>query len=409
VKTVSILFVTQHYPPETAATGQLLAELAEDLVQQGLQVTILAGRPSYGLTTGSTETPSRETRNGVLVIRAPSTRFRRTSHLGRIANWLSFPVAGLLRGISGMPRPDVVVGYSAPPTALPTAYILAKRWRAQFVVYVQDVYPHVAHAVNMMSKGILFKLWRMGNRWLYRRASSIITLGEHMATRLQNEGVSAARISTVHNWADGQILHPMSATRIDELKESSGLTGRFVVLYSGNLGMAHDFAPIRDALEILKMRRERLALLFIGEGVHRSKMEDFVTRNAMGDFVHFNDYVPYQNLASSLNVGDAFLLSMLEGTEGLVVPSKLYSYLAVGRPILAICTGASEITDIVNTSRCGFTVRTAKELSDAICQLMDNLQLRADMGQNARSTFEKKFDRRHATERIAKILTNTVR
>lgn len=395
--------MTQHYPPEVAATGQLLAELAEDLAERDFLPTVLAGKPSYGPSEQHARVPRRERRNGVEIIRTFSTRFSRTSRFGRAANWISYPVASLIRGLARIDRPDVVVGYSAPPTVTPVAYLLAKRWRARFVLYTQDLYPDVAWAVGALQNRPMFKIWRSMNRFMYKRADAIVTLGDHMAAHISREGVPLERVAVVHNWADGKQVYPISNQEIP-LKQTTELVNRFVVLYSGNLGMAHDIRPICEALSLLKSHRERLAFLFVGGGVRWRDMESFVEREGLGDFVYFREYVVKDALLTSLNVADATLLTVLGGTEGLVVPSKLYGYMAVGRPVLAICPNPCEISDIIDATECGLVAKTGKELADAVLLLLNNSGLSAEMGERARAVFEEQFERRKATARIGEIL-----
>ena len=404
---IRVLFVTQYYPPETAATGQLLAELAEDLVPQGFQVTVLAGRPSYGLKGTNAGANWQDGRNGVEVVRTYSTRFSRTSFPGRAANWLSYPVSSLLTGVTGVQRPDIVVGYTAPPTIPPLAYVLARRWRARFVLYVHDVYPHIAEAVKALNNGTLIRAWRAMNRMLYTRADAIVTLGDYMAARLKDEGVSPDQVFVAHNWADKERLYPMPPND-SGLRAALGLGDRFVVLYSGNLGMSHDLEPVCDAIARLYPYRDRLAFLFVGGGVRRRQLEEFVRRNNFGEFVIFRDYVPQDELATGLNLGDAGLLTILKGTEGLVVPSKLYAYMAVGLPILAVSSGECEVTDIVRESECGYVIGSGEELSSAISKMMADRDIAARFGRNARKTFEERFERRQATALIGSVLKSVV-
>ena len=404
---IHVLFVTQYYPPEMAATGQLLAELAEDLVPQGFRVTVLAGRPSYGLKGSKARNNLQERRNGVEVLHTYSTRFSRASLPGRAANWLSYPVSSLFRGATGISRPDIVVGYTAPPTVPPLAYLLARRWRARFVLYVHDVYPHIANAVKALNNRALIKAWRAVNRKLYTRADAIITLGDYMAARLREEGVPPEHVFVAHNWADKELLYPMPHGE-SRMRDDLGLGDRFVVLYSGNLGMSHDLEPVCDAISRLYQYRDRLAFLFVGGGVRRKKLEDFVRRNNFGRFVIFRDYVAHDELAAGLNTGDAGLITMLEGTEGLVVPSKLYAYMAVGLPILAVSSTPCEVTDIVTESQCGFVVGSGQELSSAISKMMEDPEIAAGLGRNARKTFEERFERRQATSLIGRVLKGVV-
>ena len=402
-----VLFLTQHYPPEAAPTGQLLAELAEDLIARGFRVTVLAGRTSYGVVDANGRTDHHERSGNLEVIRTFSTRFSRTSSLGRVINWLSYPLSSLVRGTIGIGRPDLVVAYTAPPTAPMAGFLLALRWRAKFVLYVQDVYPDIAVAVGALRSGILTRIWGFLNRFAYRRSNAVLALGDCMAARLRSKGVPNNKIAVVHNWADGERLNPM-VNQENILKEAWGLNDRFVVLYSGNLGMAHDFGPVCGALGRLMPYQDRLAFLFVGEGVRRRQLEEFVQQERLEGLVQFRDYVPQDQLPLSLGLGDAGLVTTLEGTEGLVVPSKLYSYLAMGKPVLAVSGRSNEVSDIVQEARCGFVIRTAEELVRAVETLMTDPSMCEEMGQRARTVFEERFERRCATARLGDIFERVV-
>ena len=402
-----VLFLTQHYPPEAAPTGQLLAELAEDLIAQGFRVTVLAGRTSYSVVDDDGRTGHHERSGDLEIIRTFSTRFPRTSTLGRILNWLSYPISSFLRGTMRIRRPDLVVAYSAPPTAPAAGLLLALRWRAKFVLYVQDIYPDIAVAVGALRSGIFTRIWGFLNGFAYRRSNAVLALGDCMAARLRGKGVPNDRIVVVHNWADGERLNPMPG-RENSLREAWGLNDRFVVLYSGNLGMAHDFGPVCAALGKLISYRDRLAFLFIGDGVRRRQLEGFVQREHLEDLVQFRDYVPQDQLSQSLGLGDAGLVTTLEGTEGLVVPSKLYSYLAMGKPVLAVSGRSNEVSEIVQSAQCGFVIRTAEELVGAIEALMADPGMCEEMGQRARTVFEERFERRSATARIGEVFERVV-
>ena len=402
---MNVLLVTQHYPPEVGATGQLAAELAEDLVARGFEVTVLAGRPFYGVMDADGQVPDHEWRNGVEVIRTYCTRFLRTSLPGRTANWLSYSVSSLWRGIVGLRRPDVVLAYSAPPIVPLVGRLLAHRWRARLVLYMQDIYPDIAEAVGAMRNPLLTQVWRALNRFAYRRADSVLTIGNHMEARLGAAGVPPERIAVVHNWADGDRLFPLPSGQ-NPRREAMGLGNRVVVLYSGNLGMAHDFEPVCKAMVQLRSYRDRLAFVFVGDGARRREVEAFVRQEDLDDLVQFRDYVPQDQLLESLNLGDVALVTLLRGTEGLVVPSKLYAYLAVGMPILAVCPGPCEVSEIVEQARCGLVVNSAEELAEAVLSLLNDADLRAEMGGKARSVFEERFERRKATAAIGEILRN---
>ena len=224
-----------------------------------------------------------------------------------------------------------------------------------------------------------------------------------MEARLGADGVPPERVAVVHNWADGDRLYPLPSGQ-NPRREAMGLGNRVVVLYSGNLGLAHDFEPVCEAMLRLRSYRDSLAFVFVGDGARRWEVEAFVRQEDLDGLVQFCDYVPQDQLLESLNLGDVALLTLLDGTEGLVVPSKLYAYLGVGRPILAVCPNPCEVSEIVSQAQCGLVVSTGEELAEAIRSLLEDERLRAEMGGRARSVFEERFERRKATAAIGEIL-----
>jgi colanic acid biosynthesis glycosyl transferase WcaI len=215
---VRILFVNQFYIPDVAATGQLLADVAEELAAQGHQVHVICSRRTY--TGGATTFAANELINGVHVHRVGATGFGRTTAAGRMVDWLSFYLLALWRALV-MPKMDVCVSLTTPPLISLVGLVLSKLKGTQSVIWVMDVYPDIAVAYDVLpGKGISYRLLSRVNRVLLRNAAAVISLGEVMTERLQSSGVLREKLHTVHNWVPGETagwLESMPVARWDLL------------------------------------------------------------------------------------------------------------------------------------------------------------------------------------------------
>ena len=388
-----VLIVTQHFYPEVAATAQLMTDLAIDLADKGIDVTVLAARPYY-LTSQQKEILPKEEYRGIKIVRVFTTRFNLGNILGRIPNWLSFHISGLIKSIV-LAKHDVVLTLTIPPYIAFVGMILQKLKGSKFIFGVQDIYPDVAEELGLIKNRIIVKLLTSLTRWNYRKADRIIAIGEFMREEIIRHGISPEKISVIHNWADSDELYPIRKEE-NPFVEKLGLQGKFIVSYSGNFGIVHDFNPIRKAVRALVCETD-IIFLFIGDGTEKMELEKFVTDNDFKNVV-FLPFQPRANILHSLNACDVSLVSIKRGMEGKLVPSKLYGSLAVGKPVIGICSQNSEVAAIIEENRCGL-VDTDNDLSGKILRLYQDPDLREEMGRNGRDAFIKKYDRAIATEK----------
>lgn len=198
-----ILFLNQFYKPDTAATGQLLADLAEDLALRGHEVHILCSRHPYN--SGDMVLPAQEIVNNVCVHRVHTTRFGRNSELGRITGYLSFYVLATWRAL-WLPKIDVCISLTTPPFIALVGHGLRMLKGTRLILWTMDVYPEVAVALGALRKNCLVhRLLSRLSRHLYKNSSCIVSLGEMMTNQLVKAGAEPNKIITVHNWVPGEV------------------------------------------------------------------------------------------------------------------------------------------------------------------------------------------------------------
>ncbi|MEO5936001.1 MAG: glycosyltransferase family 4 protein [Terriglobales bacterium] len=396
-----VLILNQFFYPDISATSQLMTDLAEDLAAQGAEVTALASNVSY---TGGKSFPSAETYGAVRIERVPVIAFDRANILRRVGSYLSFYVSAFFR-LLRLPKQDVILVLTTPPLVAIVAWAIRLLKGSRFVYLVQDLYPDIAYAFGMMKqKSLAGRLLDAIALFLLQRADAVIALGACMQERLLAKGLAPEKIHVIPNWADGTQIVPIPGIG-NPFRATHGLEGKFVVLYSGNMGRAHDFTAILKSMEQLQAEKD-IVFVFIGAGPKKVELEDFVKTHADAN-VRILDYVPREELKLSMGAADLSIVAVADGLEGLVVPSKLYGIMASGRPALYVGPSSSEAARTITAHRCGFVVSNAD--ADGFTQSV--LRAKADvhslqaMGIAARQAFDQKFDRPVATRRYFDLLT----
>jgi len=393
-----VCFFNRSYWPDFGATGQLLTELAEDLVaHHGCEVTVVTGYPLRG----RESLPDRELRNGVQIVRAAGTTFNPRRFAGRATNYLTYFASACGAGLR-LPAPDVVVALTDPPIVGLAALLAARRHGARFVFLCQDIFPEVAVLLEDFHNRGVNKALELVNRFLVRQADAIIALGETMKRRLvEGKGADPVRVSVIHNWADCSALAP--GPKDNAFARAHGLHDRFVVMHAGNIGLSQNLDMLLDAAERLRAHA-LICFVFVGDGSRRAALETRAREHGLTN-VMFVPYQPREDMAASYASADVFLVSLKPGLAGYIVPSKLYSILAAGRPYIAAVEEACEVAEITGRHECGFIVRPgdADALAARILDVYRNRPLAAELGRRAREA-GLAFDRPRQTAAYAALL-----
>jgi glycosyltransferase involved in cell wall biosynthesis len=391
---VRAVLLNQYFWPDLSAAAQLMADLAEDLVATGVDVTVLAGRHT---STGGGALAPREEWNGVQIRRLPTPALGRERLWRRAVDHAAF-LAGASARLLAEREIDVVVTASTPPF-LPVAGALRRRMRGtRFVQWALDLYPDVAIELGLLGR----ESWRSHqleriSRRSFADADVIIAIGDCMAERIAAKGISPDRIRVIHNWADGDEIVPV-AHQDNWFRRAHDLVDRFVVLYSGNMGRGHTFDALVAAARQLAGRSD-IVFLFVGGGPQRREVE----RDTAGlRGVRFLPQQPREHLAFSLGAADLAVVTLRDESLGVMVPSKLYGHLASARPILFIGPDRSTTARVVQSAGCGqvFGTRDSAGVANFIAALAADRALARALGQASRWVFEERFTRPHSVNQL---------
>lgn len=343
-------FINRFYWPAEPATAQLLADLAEGLAARAWPVTVIAGHSSRDLAAA-------ELRRGVTIHRVGPLMARTQNLARRALDFVAFQSAVRRHLLRTVAAGDVVVALTDPPLIGVAAAKSASARGAQLVHWVHDIYPEVLTAVTSNPAARLASAFlRPRRNAAWQRAAACVVLGETMAKVVRANGVSPDRIQIVPNWAP-QGVEPAPASAVAALRQTWSLEGKFVVAYSGNLGRVHD---VMGLVEVAARLREdpRFVFLCIGGGAGFARLQRAAQSRGLSN-VRFLPPQPRASLAVSLSLPDVHLVSLREGCEAFVFPSKVYGVAAVGRPVLVWAAPDSELAAIVAEAGLGATFRPA--------------------------------------------------
>ncbi len=345
-----IFFINRFYHPDNSATAQLLTSLAEYLAAKDMDVVVTTSRLDY--VTGNKIYLAHEKINGVEIHRLQTTAFGRDSLIGRAFDYLSFYFNCLLFLLFKTTRKDIIVVKTDPPMLSVIAMLVSIFKRYRYITWNQDLFPEIAEKSLSNIKIKFIYRWLRNVRDLSLSKSFLnIFIGEMMCEKLHNLKHRNTEQTIIHNW--NVSTNKSQITPLD-LKTKWNIKEKFVVGYSGNLGKAHNPKILYKAIKKLS-EIDSIHFLFIGNG---SGMQWLKQKTAIAKLsnITFLPYQPIELLRSSLCVPDIHLISLNSEMEGLIVPSKFYGILSVGKPMIFIGGKDGELVRLINKHQCGISV-----------------------------------------------------
>jgi colanic acid biosynthesis glycosyl transferase WcaI len=400
---MALIFLNRYFYPDQSSTSQMLSDLAFALAAKGERITVITSRQRYDVP--GERLPPRETIGGVEVFRVWTSRFGRGKLIGRAVDYATFYVSAALTLWRLARARDIIIAKTDPPM-LSVVVAPITHWRgARLVNWLQDLFPEVAEAVGLDRHHLprfVYDALRVPRNWSLRSAALNLALGDRMAEKLATFGVAPNRISIIHNWADGDLTKPV-APEDNPLRREWNLDGKFVVGYSGNLGRAHDYHTLLDAIrrmEGVTLGSSEILWLFVGGGALHSPFASELRARGLKSVV-FKPYQPRDRLAQSLSAPDVHLVCLRPDLEGLIVPSKFYGIAAAGRPTIFIGDLDGEIARIVRRRDLGFAVKQGDGagLAAAVFALARDPHLCREIGARARQVCEGEFEKQIAIDR----------
>lgn len=359
-KKPNLLIYAHYYHPDVASTGQILKELAEGMTAK-FSITVICVVPSYG---GKIDPKYKnqkyyfENINGIKAIRVRVPEFSKTNKLSRVRNIITYFFRALI-ATTKAGKQDYVFSISQPPILGGLLGVCGK-WmkKAKYIYNIQDFNPEQIIAVGYSKNRVLLRFMLWLDKFSCKRAASVIVVGRDMMETLSNRFKGQCPNHTfINNWINEKVIHPLPEEdqHVLSFKKKYGLMGKYVIMYSGNLGLYYDLENIMQVIKKFKDRAD-IVFAFVGAGSIKNQLVTYKEENNLNNVV----FIPYQakaDLIYSLNAGDIHWCVSAAGIKGISVPSKLYGIMAVGKPVLAVLEEGSEARLIIEETKCGLVTQ----------------------------------------------------
>lgn len=357
--------------------------VGEKLLQSGFDVEIVVTGASYR--TQGKPLALWAKANGVRILSLPGVASYPRRALGKALVACYYALFATIYSMFSRSA-AVNVFLTQPPMFFTLGRMLRMARRQPYVCITMDMYPDVLVAFGKLrDTGLLHRLLHRIAYGTLARADAVVSIGRCMSERLILSGVAKARVHLIPNWAEAKLAadEPASEENSRQLLTDLGLGDRFVVLYSGNMGAAHTFDELIEAAVRLRSD-ERICFLIVGEGVRKQTVAQRIRVQHL-DNVHMLPYQEPGRAARLMAEVDVHLVTQRGGFEGLVVPSKAYSALAAGRPLIYVGRKEGEIARMVVEESLGYVValQDGGALARACSELADNPDERARIRQRA--------------------------
>ena len=403
-RTIRILVINQYYAPDIAASGQLLAELCQNLAGNGFSVTVITAQPSY--VDDIEDAPERETDEfGVQIIRISLGSSRgRSSMTRRLLGYVKFlwKARSIAKSVIRDQKPDVVVTMSNPPLVGLLGALLTRRSDIPYVGIVHDIFPEAITKSGRVTipPGVSW-LWNRISGWVSSRATRLVVLSTQMRGTLVAKGVQAEKVVVISNWA-----RPAIEVRSADLQvraEFGVADDELLLLYSGNFGIIHNMQIIVEAAKLLADSPVKFVLVGGGEQENhlKSECQKYGIEN-----VSFHPYQSQEKYSALISSADACLVGLKDGMERYSVPSKTYSILSAGIPVITLMNQNASQAAMITEAGAGWNATTSGELASIANEMLETSpdEIR-EIRRRSRDLYEKNFTLEQIVDRYVDCLS----
>ena len=387
-----ILLLCQFFYPEYISSATLPYDTVQALNRAGFSVDVMCGYPFEYAQTGAV--PVKESIDGIQIHRIKYIQMDRKGFLGRLVNYFSLTFMMLLH-LAKFARYRSVVVYSNPPI-LPWIASWAKLLFGTKLVFVcYDLYPEVATRTGALREGnFICRLMNHINGCVFRRADCVVALSQEMKdTILAHRPITEDRVAVIPNWYEDRYV-----TRPREVNGfCKTVDGRFTVSYFGNMGTAQDMETILGAIRLLK-DDPHVFFLFAGHGNKMEKLKQIVTEEGLEN-IQICDFLHGEKFQDALAISDCALVSLEKGVTGLCVPSKTYSYMMQGIPLLAIMDECDIVRDVEKGAGCWVRNGESQRLASLIQELSADPSRVENMRRTCRAQYLSQYTKEICTDK----------
>lgn len=402
-----ILIVSQYFWPESFR----ISDLAIGLRDRGHDVSVLTGLPNYPsgkLFPGYNLFSRHDDFDGIPVTRTPLITRGNSKGLRLALNYLSFALTASLLGPWCCRRPvDAIFVFQTSPITVGWPAMVMKWFKhAPILFWVQDLWPESLSATNSVKSRSVIRFVDCIVRHIYRHCDRVLIQSPGFREPIESQGVPPQKIVDFPNWAES-LYEPLDSH--GAAAEDAELPSGFRLLFAGNIGAAQSFSTILDAAEMCREARE-LKWIILGDGREKAWVQQQILSRGLSECVHLLGSRPVAAMPRYFAVADALLLTLKRAPAfARVIPTKLQSYMACGKPVLGALDGVG--ADVIRHADAGLTTRAedAEGLAAAALRMLHSSQLeRERWGRNGWDHYQRHFERARLLELLENVLRETI-
>lgn len=310
-----------------------------------------------------------------------------------------------------IPRQDYILAISQPPILGGILGVIGKVLKRGKLLYnIQDFNPEQTIAIKYAGNPLVLKTMLAVDKYTCRKSDQVILVGRDMTETLELRFKNKPHPShtVINNWVDERTVIPLSKedSHVQAFKKKYKLEDKYVIVYSGNIGLYYDLENIFTVLQ--KFRSEKnVVFAFIGDGTIKDKLL-LQKKEHMMDNVVFIPYQPKEELVYSLNAADAHWVINAKGIKGISVPSKVYGVMAVGKPIIGVLEKGSEARTLIEESHCGYVVEPGdyNAIQDVLEAVLADKKRFENLGMNGRAYLEVHLSKEASIQKYKETIEN---
>ena len=411
----NLLIYAHYYIPDTASTGQILRELAEGMLDK-FNITVICVVPSYlGTIEDKYKTKKyyEEEIDGVKVLRIRVPEFSKINKKSRVKNIVSY-FFGAMGATFKVGKMDYVFSISQPPILGGLLGVWGKWMKhAKYIYNIQDFNPEQVLAVGYTKSKFVTDVMMWFDKFSCKRSDLVITVGRDLVETVEKrfKGKKVPKTVLINNWIDENEIYPLDEKnkKVLEFRKKYGLDGKFVIMYSGNIGLYYDLENLIKVVERFKPGTKtadgrEVIFAFVGAGTKLEILQQYVSEHNM-DNVRFIPYQDKADLIYSLNAGDVHWCVNAKGIKGVSCPSKYYGLAAASKPVIGVLESGSEIRCLIEETKGGLCCEPGEydkveENIQWFIKNADSVELKI-MGIRSRKNLEKNLTRNVSVQKYA--------
>jgi len=394
-KKVTIKVVSQMFYPDIASTAKVLSDLFFH-IDKSYKINVLCQNRSYVLPEVSYDNETHL--KNLFIKRIKVKKINKNNIIQRAFNFIElYPK---FKKELKKSKDDVFFCVSNPPFLPYLTIKHAKKINKKSVFLLHDLHPDALIKLGKLKKtNLISKLIYYMNSYAFKNSDKIVVLGRDVKNYLlENYGVSEEKIEIITNWGKNNTLLPEN----NDFRKTHNLLNKFVIMYTGNLGEFAEFDTLLNTAKIMN-NDDDIKFVIIGDGRKKRDIEKTINEMQLNNVILLG-YQPEDEYYTILNSADALFVSLRKELRGISVPSKTYTYLSVGKPIIAVVPKESEIELSIKEDKYGiYNEYDSYKLKEQITELYKNKDKYKELCENAKTAFSKKYDLKLIVKKYEKL------